>query len=34
MADGSMRFIANDVDPPTYEALGTIAGKELLEESF
>ncbi len=34
MVDGSIRFIANDVDPTLYLQLGTIAGGETIANSF
>ena len=30
MADGSVRFIKNSVDPSNWRALGTIAGGEVI----
>ena len=32
LADGATRFISDDVDPRTFEALGTIRGREVIKE--
>jgi prepilin-type N-terminal cleavage/methylation domain-containing protein/prepilin-type processing-associated H-X9-DG protein len=32
LADGSVRFVGNGVDPYTWQGLGTLAGKEILKD--
>ena len=32
--DGSVRFVADDIDLPTWQALGSIAGAEILADSY